>query len=292
MDLLIIEKRKNVQIQNEIGRIFRRHNVIEYKSPDDGMTIDDFFKTLGYAYLYKGLGEKVDQIPLEELTISLFRAIVPKQLFNKLAGYGYAIEMQVSGIYYVQGLAIPAQIIVTSELELQNHESLKVLSKSAEKEDIQKFTEMAKNFKEPGDKEKADAVLQVSVVANKEKYDEVRRSTGMCEALRELMKDEIEEELKKNRDQAIKEGRAEGENLAKKEMAYELYHAEGKNKFGKARVVVIKSQLGNPIMAFSGDSVYWEIPEDLPKMTKLMIDGKALYIHRANFQIIDKELIQ
>ena len=65
-----------------------------------------------------------------------------------------------------------------------------------------------------------------------------------------------------------------------------------KNKFGKARVVVIESQLGNPIMAFSGDSVYWEIPEDLPKMTKLMIDGKALYIHRANFQIIDKELIE
>ena len=65
-----------------------------------------------------------------------------------------------------------------------------------------------------------------------------------------------------------------------------------KNKFGKARVVVIKSQLGNPIMAFSGDSVYWEIPEYLPKMTKLMIDGKALYIHRANFQIIDKELIE
>ena len=65
-----------------------------------------------------------------------------------------------------------------------------------------------------------------------------------------------------------------------------------KNKFGKARVVVIKSQLGNPIMAFSGDSVYWEIPEDLPKMTKLMLDGKALYIHRANFQIIDKELIE
>ena len=65
-----------------------------------------------------------------------------------------------------------------------------------------------------------------------------------------------------------------------------------KNKFGKARVVVIKSQLGNPIMAFSGDSVYWEIPEDLPKMTKLMIDGKALYIHRANFHIIDKELIE
>ena len=46
------------------------------------------------------------------------------------------------------------------------------------------------------------------------------------------------------------------------------------------------------MMAFSGECFYWVIPEDLPKMTKLMIDGKALYIHRANFQIIDKELIE
>lgn len=65
-----------------------------------------------------------------------------------------------------------------------------------------------------------------------------------------------------------------------------------KNLFGKSRVVVIKSQLGQPIAAYSGDDVYWEIPKNLPKMTKLMIDGKALYIHRANFQIIDKELLQ
>lgn len=64
-----------------------------------------------------------------------------------------------------------------------------------------------------------------------------------------------------------------------------------KNMFGKSRVVVIKSQLGQPITAYSGDEVYWEIPKNLPKMTKLMIDGKALYIYRANFQIIDTELL-
>ena len=64
-----------------------------------------------------------------------------------------------------------------------------------------------------------------------------------------------------------------------------------KNDFGKSRIVVIKSQLGQPIAAFSGNDVYWEIPDDLPKMTKLMVDGKALYIHRANYQIIDKDLL-
>ena len=64
-----------------------------------------------------------------------------------------------------------------------------------------------------------------------------------------------------------------------------------KNSFGKPVVVVIQSQLGDPICAYSGDEVYWEVCENLPKTTKLMIDGKALYIHRANFQLIDTALL-
>lgn len=40
--------------------------------------------------------------------------------------------------------------------------------------------------------------------------------------------------------------------------------------------MVVQSQLGVPIYAYSGDDVYWEVRNDLPKTTKLMIDGKAL----------------
>lgn len=64
-----------------------------------------------------------------------------------------------------------------------------------------------------------------------------------------------------------------------------------KNMLGKSRTVVIQSQLGDPICAYSGDSVYYEVCENLPKTTKLSVDGKALYIHRANFQIIDNDLL-
>lgn len=85
-----------------------------------------------------------------------------------------------------------------------------MLSKSAQTDDIQRFTELASAFTEPGDKEKADAVLQVSVAANRKNYDKVRRTSDMCEALRELMKEEIEEGLKKNRDKAIQEGLEQG----------------------------------------------------------------------------------
>lgn len=64
-----------------------------------------------------------------------------------------------------------------------------------------------------------------------------------------------------------------------------------RNSFGKPMVLVIQSQLGVPICAYSGDKVYWEVCDDLPKTTKLMIDGKAIYVHRANFQIIDLNLL-
>ena len=37
-----------------------------------------------------------------------------------------------------------------------------------------------------------------------------------------------------------------------------------KNEFGKPMVVIIKSQMGAPIYAFSGNRVYWEVQEDLP----------------------------
>ena len=101
IDLLVVEKLDDVSIQNEIGHIFRRYNVIEYKSPGDGMTIDDFFKTVGYACIYKGLGETVDQIPIDQLTVSLFREGYPEELFRSLEKYGLKIKKEFDGVYYV-----------------------------------------------------------------------------------------------------------------------------------------------------------------------------------------------
>ena len=64
-----------------------------------------------------------------------------------------------------------------------------------------------------------------------------------------------------------------------------------KNVLGTSKVVVICSQLGVPLAVYGGEEVYWEIPDDLPKTTKLNIDGKALYIHRANYIMLDNDLI-
>ncbi len=44
IDLLIIKKKPETVIKNEIGTFFLGHNIIEYKSPDDNMNIDTFLQ--------------------------------------------------------------------------------------------------------------------------------------------------------------------------------------------------------------------------------------------------------
>ena len=41
---------------------------------------------------------------------------------------------------------------------------------------------------------------------------------------------------------------------------------------------------------FQGDSCYTEIPGDLPKTTLINIDGKLVYVHRANVDLIPASL--
>jgi hypothetical protein len=193
---LLIQKDGAGMIKNEIGHIMRKYNIIEYKSPEDGLSIDDFAKTLGYALLFKGYGETVNKIPMEELTGSLFRETYPREMFAELEREGHEIEEKYPGIYYVtKNLPFPVQIVVTKELSPETHSSLRILTDNAEIDDIRRFLEQARKMKRPGDRDNIDAVLQASVAANFELYEEVRRDSVMCQALQELMKDEIEEKV-------------------------------------------------------------------------------------------------
>lgn len=65
-----------------------------------------------------------------------------------------------------------------------------------------------------------------------------------------------------------------------------------RNKFGKKSVVVVYSQTGAPICMFQGNDCYTEIPSDLPKTTKIYIDGGLVYVHRANIDIFPAKMFK
>ncbi|MBQ9306739.1 MAG: hypothetical protein IJ229_02340 [Clostridia bacterium] len=196
MDLLIIKKNKSTVINNQIGKIFRRYNIIEYKSPDDGLTIDDYAKTISYAYLYKGLGSTVNQIPFDELTVTMIRDRMPRAFFNHVRELGGSVEQKHPGIFYIHGVVYtPTQFILTRELDTNLHSSLRMLTNRATEDDAERFLKLAHTFTKPGDKNYVNAVLQVSLSANREVFDNLRRIPAMCEALRDFMKEEIDKEI-------------------------------------------------------------------------------------------------
>ena len=65
-----------------------------------------------------------------------------------------------------------------------------------------------------------------------------------------------------------------------------------RNEFGKDSVVVVYSQTGAPICMFQGDDCYTEVPADLPKTTKIYIDGGLVYVHRANIDIFPAKMFK
>ena len=223
IDLLIVEKNRNVRLRNQIGHIFRQNNIIEYKCPGDVMSIDDFYKAVAYACMYKALGERVDAVKADELTISMMRESYPASMAAMLNKQGIEIEKVYDGIYYLKNFFIPTQIVVMKELSPGLHNSFRVLSRNAKRKDIETFVKDVENYIGKSEKADADAVLQVSMSANYELYDKVRRENTMCEALRRLMKDEIEETLEKATKEAIQTGLEKGleEGRAKG-------HAEGR----------------------------------------------------------------
>jgi hypothetical protein len=211
MDLLIIRKNRDISLQNEIGKLFKTYNILEYKSPDDGLNIDDYYKTISYACLYKSLGKTVNAIPAEELTISLFRDSYPRKLIKQLKKQGAIIEKKFPGIYYVTSKTLfDTQIVVTGQLSEETHSSLRVLTKDLQEKDVKTFLTLAEKFQTQGDKNNVDSILQVSVKANRPIYEMVREDLKMCEALRELMKDEIDAEVAKGMERGIEQGMERG----------------------------------------------------------------------------------
>ena len=194
IDILIIKKESGKPIQKNIGKIFRKYNVVEYKSPSDYMSIDDFYKVYGYACFYKADSSIVDDISIEEMTI----------LIEHLEHVrGFLIKKEETGIYYVYGDIMPIQIITTKYLSPAKNLWLRSLTDSlADKAIVQK---LIKEYEKNRENTLYSSMMNVIVQANEAEFVEVKEN--MCEALKALMQDEIdaavEEGIRKGIEEAV-----------------------------------------------------------------------------------------
>lgn len=212
IDLLVIKKDNKIKIRNNIGFIFKTHNIIEYKSPDDTLDKDTFFKAVGYACLYKASEKYVDAIPFNDVTVTMIRKRYPRKLFEWLKEQGYSIHEQFKGVYYIYNvMGIATQIIVSKHLPKKEQKWLTLLDEKLSKEEAKRAIIQANALNNKAEKEYADSVLQVIISKNRQVFDMLKKEgEDMCEALRELMEPEIREATEAAQKKGLEEGRAKG----------------------------------------------------------------------------------
>lgn len=191
MDELIIKVTGNEVIHKNIGRIFRRYNIVEYKSPDDYLTINDFYKVYGYCCFYQSDTEEVYKIPPEELTITFICNHYPRKMIQHLKDFRKLDTVRIEpGIYYITGDPFPIQLLVTKELNPNENRWLQSLRNDVSKPE--EITTLLKEYEKNKSSKLYQAAMNVITRANWNAVKEVKES--MCEALRELMADEFKEQ--------------------------------------------------------------------------------------------------
>jgi hypothetical protein len=195
IDLLVIKKSSEVKIENAIGRIFRAFNIIEYKSPTDYLSIDDFYKVSAYAYLLKADADTEDGISFEDLTITLVSSRAPKRVFEHLKCIrGYELSKQFDGIYYLnKDMEMPLQFIVLDELS-SKHTWLCALTNHITRE---KITNITADYDPAEKNEYKEAILDTVLKANFKYIQKFKEDNIMSNEVLELFRPEIEEAVNK-----------------------------------------------------------------------------------------------
>ena len=225
---VLVKNEKNIKITKNIGRIFRQHNIVEYKSPEDYLNIDDFYKVYGYTCIYKTEVEKVNQIPAEELTITLVGYRYPREMLKNLKNErNISVESVENGIYYLHGDAIPIQLIVVPELSIGNNYWLNKL-----RNDLKSGGEIKlfmKEYEKNKDSKLFQALADTVMRANWKEAEEERKN--MSDVLKEIFAKEFEEYMEegmqkgmqKGMEAGIEKGMEEGRQKGKIELLIKKY---------------------------------------------------------------------
>ena len=216
IDCLIIDKKDDtVFTDNDITRIFAKHNIIELKNPYETVNIRTIWKTISYAAQY--MSERINDKPpfANDVTVSIIRTAKPRKAMAQLQEMGYNVSNPFPGIYYISGMAdFKTQIVVTSELKGDKYVPLRIQRKNAAREDYRLFVDRIKKEYTDVDLEYIEAVLRYGIYDEKENpLTIIQEDAKMRNPYYEIIKKDLEAAEDKGREEGREEGKAERKKL-------------------------------------------------------------------------------
>lgn len=194
VDYLILDDMKHLMRGKEIFAIFKQHNIVEYKNPDDALNSRVVSKIIGYANFYIALAKHEYDRPRSEVSISIFRATRNHKMFNEMFANGTLVSTETPGIYHVRKLTdIPFQIVITDELEGDEYAAYRVLTDHACEEDVRIVANSGRTNPIVG--ELCQRIIEFVDSKNPDLIDTIKGGEkSMGRTLMEIMRPEIDEE--------------------------------------------------------------------------------------------------
>ncbi|MBQ4468736.1 MAG: hypothetical protein II917_01160 [Synergistaceae bacterium] len=223
LDFLIIKKDAGVVLNDPIGEFFRAVNLFEYKSPEDGLSIDDFYKALGYGLIYKGYDRKVNELPIEDMTLTIVRHSYPRELINTLKQSGFTVDKKYPGIYRIDGkISIKTQIVVSSRLLNGEYEGLKLLASGCTKEAVISYARKAIASEDENVKTNAETVIGICLDINNSLGKQLEEDEAMNEVISRIIKRNIDAARLEGINEGINKGINKGINEDKERVAADM----------------------------------------------------------------------
>ena len=184
IDVLVIKKKKDAVIDKNIARIFKGTNILEYKSPEDFLSVGDFLKVSAYANQYASLSPHADA-EYAEITLTFVTNRHPYKLMRYLTEVRkYTVKESSPGIYTVAGEYLPIQIIESKKLPESENLWLKALTIELRASSMDGILELVHR---QGLKKYLDAYLNVLIRANGRAFEEVRTMAKSYPTMEEIL---------------------------------------------------------------------------------------------------------
>ena len=190
VDTLVIKNSDDTPVQKKIGKIFRKYNLIEYKSPGDYLSINDFYKVYGYACLYQSNTEKTHEIAMKDVTITFVCSHYPRKML-KILKEERKIEAEriENGIYRLKNDSIAMQILVTWQLSAEENRWLTSLTRNLPMNENTKM--LLREYQRNKGSILYQSAMDLIMQANKGIMEE--DGSMVCDVLKEIFADEWKE---------------------------------------------------------------------------------------------------
>ena len=196
-DYLILTHDEMQDFEEAFFRIFKKINIIEYKNPNDSLNERVIHKIAGYANLLVGTAAHEGDVPVDQVTLSIFRSVKNPDLWEKMTNAGELVETDIPGIYHVVGITkMPDQIVVTSELQGAECAACRALTDKAQEADIEQVIDDATSETVDVVREYYRIFLNLIAEKNPEVFEEIRRDDYMkYPALMKVLEAEVNEKV-------------------------------------------------------------------------------------------------